>query len=179
MDIEMDPWSEAAINQNRRWLSAYLMAFTGDRATLEDMVQEVYRIAFEKRDTFEKGAVFGAWLRGIARNVGLQYCRRSRRTPLLDHDDAVEMLDRTAAESEEASMSPAFAEEKIAILRECMAQLAEPVRRLIDLKYRAGLSLARIAEMAGKKLAAVNVAIFRGREALRMCLERKERRAGI
>ena len=31
-----DPWSQAAIEQNRRWLSAFLLASTGDRFATND-----------------------------------------------------------------------------------------------------------------------------------------------
>ena len=61
-------WSTAAIGQNRQWMMRYLVACTGNQSIAEDLCQDVFRIAYEKRSSFLPETNFGAWLRGIARN---------------------------------------------------------------------------------------------------------------
>ncbi len=42
-------WTKAVIEQNRRWLLAYLFSATGDHHTAEDRVQETFEIAYRSR----------------------------------------------------------------------------------------------------------------------------------
>ena len=51
----MDPWTRAAIEHHRDWLTPYLLAATGDYAAAEDLVQEVFQLAYVKRSAFEPG----------------------------------------------------------------------------------------------------------------------------
>ncbi|MEO0586912.1 MAG: sigma factor, partial [Planctomycetota bacterium] len=67
-----------------QWVAAsglvYSVAYglLGHRHSAEDAMQEAAAIAWRKRDTFERGSNFGAWVAQITRHVALN-SRRSRR----------------------------------------------------------------------------------------------------
>ena len=169
----MDPWSEAAIGQNQRWLTAYLLAQTGNPTVADDLVQDVFSIAFEKRGAFEPGTNFGGWLRSIARNVVLRHFEKRARRPVIDQDEAVARLDRMAAAAEDRAVDPAWAGSRAEILRECLRKLTERARRLVNERYSLGRSPAAVSASTGQSVSAVNVALFRARAVLADCLRRK------
>ncbi len=169
----MDPWGEAAVRQNQRWLTAYVLAQIGDPTAADDLVQDVFSIAFEKRGSFEPGTNFGAWLRSIARNVVLRYFEKRARRPVVSRDDALARLDRLAAAAEDRSVDPAWARSRAEILRECLKDLTDRARRLVTERYGMGRSPAAVSASTGQSISAVNVGLFRARASLADCLRRK------
>jgi RNA polymerase sigma-70 factor (ECF subfamily) len=166
-----DPWSLAAVEQNRRWLLAFLLSASGDRATAEDLVQETFRIAYEKRGEFVPGAPFGGWLRGIARNLLLRHFEQSRRAAILV-GDAMGALEEAAVHAEGRLLDPDWTSRRLAAMRECLARLTARVRQVLQSRYEQGLSAQSVAQHLGMTVAAVNVAAFRAREILADCVER-------
>ena len=173
-----NPWAEIAIEQNRRWLRAYILSATGDHSAYDDLVQDVFAIAHRKRYSFETGTNFGGWLRNIARNVILQHCRKRERQPLFSHDDAVETLDRAAAEAEDCCRDPIFVEHRQQFLRECLKVITRRVHEVLRLRYAENRPAQVVANLLHMSVTAVNVAAFRGRLAVAQCVESKEK-AGI
>jgi RNA polymerase sigma factor (sigma-70 family) len=175
--VAVDPWSAAAIEHNRQWLGAYLLALSGDAEGSADMVQEVFAIALRKRGGFQAGTNFGGWLRVIARNVALQHCRKRGRELLLDRADVLARLDRAAETAAERSAAPGFAEERAGLLRECLGKLSERVRRMVELRYGQSRSPGEVAAEAGLTVAAANMALCRARFTLAECIRRKSDRS--
>ncbi|MBN1669388.1 MAG: hypothetical protein JXR37_00030 [Kiritimatiellae bacterium] len=64
-----DIWVHALIDQNRRWLLAFVLSLTGDANAADDLVQQVFLVAFENRAKYDGSRPLGGWLRGIARNI--------------------------------------------------------------------------------------------------------------
>ncbi len=171
--VDMDPWSEAAIEQNRRWLSAYVLSLTGDRTLVDDLVQEVFLVAFQKKGSFEPGTNFGGWLRGIARNMVQRYWQKLGRQPLLSQDAAMERLDQIASQAEQRSVAPDWTERLKRFLEECIVDLSEKAQKMLELRYREGKSSAEVASALGQSVSTVNVTVFRARAALAECMRRK------
>lgn len=172
----VDPWSAAVVEQNRRWLSAYLLSVTGDPGAVDDLVQECFTIAYGKRESFAPGTNFGGWLRSIARNVALRHCQKRKRGPLVDHGEALEQLDRAAAGAESRSVEPGRAERRNALLRDCLRYLSGKARKVLAMRYNQGMSTVEIAETVGAGTSAINTAIYRARMQLGKCIRRKEGR---
>jgi RNA polymerase sigma factor (sigma-70 family) len=179
MDDPSNPWTDAALEQNRRWLTAYVLSATADRSSCEDLVQEVFSIAIRKSETFQAGTNLGGWLRTIARNVILRHCEKHARQPLLSHDDALDALDQVAAESEDESSDPFFMARRKRFLTECLETLNQRVHRLLDLRYVDRQSSQKIAQLLGMSVSAVNMAALRARAALSNCIRSKEQATGI
>jgi RNA polymerase sigma-70 factor, ECF subfamily len=172
---QKDPWATAAIEQNRRWLAAFVLCLTRDLNSCDDIVQDVLRIAYEKRDSFESGTNFGAWLRGIARNVVHRHFDGLRQDQLLDSKAVAAELDQAAARHEEVD---AFDEtEQGCYLRECLKELPERSRNILHLRYYVVLRIEELAARIGMKTEALYVTISRLRQKLRECVRQKEQAA--
>src|SRR6185295_20140478 len=113
-----EPWARAILEQNRRWLLAYFLAATGDAHRSEDLVQDVFTAAIKNAEKFDPSRSFGAWLRGIARNLLLMSYRESR-SRVLSLDPAVlSRLDDVAAQAEAAHAVPGYADLGRQVLQE-------------------------------------------------------------
>lgn len=169
---KIDPWSLAAVEQNRQWLTAYLLGATGDRAAAEDLVQEVFQIAYEKRQGFAPGTNFGGWLRAIAQNCLARYFQRSRRQPILV-GDAMRELENAAAREEGRLLDPGWMKARVDALRQCLERLTARAREILRSRYGDGRPAQEVAAEYGMTVTALNVAAFRAREAVAQCVERK------
>ncbi len=173
MEAGRDPWARAILEQNRRWLVAWFIAATGDAALAEDLAQDVFAAAVKNAASFDPAKSFGAWLRGIARNVLLMSHRRARHRVLSLDAAVLDRLDRAAAQAEQAHAVPGYSDLRLRVLRECLGGLSEKGRRVLGLKY-SGKKLSReIAEATGMKVAAVDTMLSRARRALQECISRK------
>ncbi len=168
----IDPWSMAAIEQNRRWLTAFLLGAAGDRGAAEDLVQEAFGIAFEKRQEFAPGTNFGGWLRGIAQNCLARHFERTRRRPIL-LGDAMRRLEEAAAKAEGRMLDPGWAASRLGALRECLRGLTARAREILRRRYGEDQPTGDVAAALGMSAAAVHVAAFRARETLAECVRRK------
>lgn len=168
----MDPWTKAVIEQNRRWLMAFLLASTGDRAAAEDLTQEVFQIAFEKRSDFDASSDFGAWLRGIARNCLKRHFEKSRRRPVVV-GDALSELEGAAAQSEPKLLDPDWVARRLSALRECLQNLTDRARQILEARYVEGESARGLGERLGMSALAINTAAFRARTVVAECVRRK------
>jgi len=170
----MDPWSLAAIEQNRHWLTAFLLGATGDRTATDDLVQEVFRIAYEKRASFAAGSNFGGWLRAIAQTFLAQHYKKMRREPVLV-GDAYRKLEEAAARREREFVDPEGTAARTEAFRRCLARLAGRAREILRLRYGEARSAQEVALVLGMSVSAVNVAAFRAREATAECVRRSAR----
>src|SRR5260221_4302006 len=84
----------------RRHVAGNLYRVLGDRSDLEDLVQEVFVIAFRGLDRFRGDARLSTWLYRICVNVALGRIRTRKRRPT-----AVGMVDLDSA-----AMDPSFNE---------------------------------------------------------------------
>jgi RNA polymerase sigma factor (sigma-70 family) len=173
MTASREPWARAILEQNRRWLLAWFLAATGDPIRAEDLVQDVFAQAIKNAERFDPSRSFGAWLRGIARNVLLMSHRDQKRRVLSVDPAVLGRLDEAAARSEPLHAMPDYAELRQTILRDCMKSLPERSRSVLALKYGEGRVSREIAKATGLQVGAVDVLLSRARRALQDCVTRK------
>ena len=172
-DRSREPWARAILEQNRRWLMAYFLAATGDPHRSEDLVQDVFAAAIQNAEKFDPSKSFGAWLRGIARNLLLMSYRESR-SRLLSVDPAMlDRLDESAAQAEAAHSVPGYSELRRQILRDCLKSVPDRGRKVLGLKYAQGRISRDIARETGMQVGAVDMLLSRLRRALQECVSRK------
>jgi len=168
-----EPWARAILEQNRRWLLAYFIAATGDPHRAEDLVQDVFAAAIRNAEKFDPSKSFGAWLRGIARNLLLMSFRESK-SRLLTVDPAVlARLDESAAHAEAAHAVPGYSDLRQQILRECLKSVPDRGRKVLGLKYGEGKLSRDIARETRMQVGAVDMLLSRLRRALQDCVSRK------
>jgi RNA polymerase sigma-70 factor (ECF subfamily) len=140
----------------------WLARACGEHATADDLAQEVFVAAWREIGAWSRQAALGAWLMGIARHRFLRWRR-----------DAGRLAARHAAAAEVLPGESAAEDERLTALRGCLERLDAPARALIDGCYRDGEDLAVLATRQGRSAGALRVALFRLRQALRTCVEKK------
>ena len=121
---------------------------------------------WEQFDKFEIGSNFGAWARTIAHYQVLTFRKRTGRERVHFGDAFLE-----AIAQEQAEEPPAHISDQRAALANCIEQVSEPNRRLLQLVYEAGRSVKLAASELNRPVAATYKALARVRKALHTCIE--------
>ena len=141
----------------------YLAALTQDRHQAQDLAQDTFLAAYRSIERFRIGGDFGAYLRGIARNLFLKSLRgmaRVERT-VLDGVDALFERETTAGI------------DGLAALEHCVQRLQTGDRDLIDAHYARGIAIRDLARLYGRSESWAKIVLYRIRRKLKACLERK------
>ena len=141
---------------------------------VDDVAQEAFIVAYERLEEFDSDRDFGAWLRGIARNLVINERRKDARRKRILSDNLTDILVRTSSvpEAEEEELGDSGTA-KLAALRQCLMELPEKSRALVQARYENDESAPDIAKRLEMKPPAVRKALERVREALRKCMESK------
>jgi RNA polymerase sigma-70 factor (ECF subfamily) len=151
-------------------LRAFILSLEPNFTDAEDLLQEVFLVVTRKANEFKEGTNFFAWACTIARYKLLESLRRRARSQALS-EEVIEAL--FAAEPE-----PQFDDARLAILQQCLEQLAPKARQMMFLRYYGEHSPSQIAQLVSWTPNAVRVALSRARTVLQECLERGIRREG-
>jgi RNA polymerase sigma-70 factor len=162
---------EILVREHADMLTVYLRCAVRDAAQTDDLFQETMMTAWRNLDKFDRSRPFGPWLRGIAAKLILAQHRRDARRPLLC--DEVVLAHLEARHVALAQTPGDTLDEKLEILRDCLAHLPELYRHAVELRYREGLRGPRLAERLEISLEAVKKRLQRARARLLACLERK------
>jgi len=149
-------------------LRAFILSLEPNFTDAEDLLQEVFLVITRKANEFQEGTNFFAWGCTIARYKLMELLRRRSRSQALS-EEVIEAL--CAAEPEDH-----FDDSRLAILRNCLEQLAPKARQMMYLRYYGEHSPAQIARLVSWTPNAVRVALSRARTVLHECLERRMRK---
>lgn len=145
---------------------AIVLRLVRDRASAEDILQNVFVKVWNRSDRFDARRGDGmAWLATMARNEGIDWLRKQRREAPSPHDPD-ELTDGKA--------SPPVAADRAAhrdALTECMTELPEVQRSCIRLAFMEGLTHGDLAARLAAPLGTVKARIRRGMARLKRCLE--------
>jgi RNA polymerase sigma-70 factor (ECF subfamily) len=149
----------------RRQVAGNLYRVLGDRTDLDDLVQEVFVIAFRGLDRFRGDARLSTWLYRICVNVALGRIRTRKRRPttvgVTDLDQAV--LDPTMTErpeTPERSLERRRDQERV---YQTLEQLAPKKRIVLYLHEIEGLDLKEIAYLVDSNPVTVRTRLFYAR----------------
>lgn len=172
----MDPRTRQAFTlwtQAQPAVSAFVHALVGDTAMRDEVLQSVALAILEGFDRYDSARPFLPWALAIARNEVANARHRGRRFPALLTEAAENALaDAVASVSDDERA-------RLAHLSDCLALLEGRPREICDLRYRSGLSPARIAAALGMQSNTVSKALQRVREELRECIERRMAAEGV
>jgi RNA polymerase sigma-70 factor (ECF subfamily) len=164
------------VDRHRRELHVHCYRMVGSFEEAEDLVQETFLRAWRKRESFEGGAGFRAWLYRIATNASLDAIRgRSRRVASLGSFAEVPWLqpypDRLLDEVAPRDAEPeavVVARETIELTFMAVIQLLPPQQRaVLILRDVLDWSAAETAALLETSVAAANSALQRARATLR------------
>lgn len=159
-----NPKVERLFLQYAASVRGFVYGLVTDRATADDVFQEVFLATVRSSRDFRPDGNFLAWVRGIARNKVLEHYRGRRNQALPFDEQLLELLADAADQSD-----PQLEIRREALLR-CLERLAPRAREIIDLRYaEKPLSPVQIAERIAWTTNAVSVALSRARAFLREC----------
>jgi RNA polymerase sigma-70 factor (ECF subfamily) len=163
--LSLQPWPRLA-DEAARLVRRHV---SGD-ADLDDVVQEVLVRVWRHADALRDGERFGAWLSRIADNAANDHLRarqrqRLRSMRLFEEPDAKETSDSIAREDDAKACVASS-------LRPFVEALAPRYREVIELSELEELPHAVIATRLGLSVSGVKSRVQRGREQLRLMLER-------
>jgi RNA polymerase sigma-70 factor (ECF subfamily) len=138
----------------------FAVRLTGNRATAEDVVSEVFIELWRRAASFEGRARLSTWLLAIARNKAVSILRGRTEEPL---DDAMAAAIPDGTGSAEEILD---AGKRSAVLQRCLAQLSGAHREIIDLAYYHGRSVEEVATIVGIPAATVKTRMFYARRQL-------------
>ncbi|MBX9741553.1 MAG: sigma-70 family RNA polymerase sigma factor [Beijerinckiaceae bacterium] len=149
-------------------LNAYLIRLGCDRASAEEITQDVMVSLWRKAHLFEPAkSSLATWLYRIARNRRIDILRRDR-VDFVDPDDfALDVADESTVDAERL----VDAQSRDDVLRGAMAGLPDEQLALVKLAFFESLSHSEIAEKTGLPLGTVKSRIRLAFTRLRRALE--------
>jgi RNA polymerase sigma-70 factor, ECF subfamily len=157
---------DEVVRETQVHIRAYIAGMGVPRHDVDDVAQDVYIELYRGFDRIPSEVTPKQWLKGIARNLCLNYFRRTSRRQRLQREALAEMFLRA-----EQQCAPALAEGPVRrALDGCYEKLSPDNRRLLALRYEQELPSHTIAERLNTTAEAVRVALFRIRTNLRDCI---------
>ncbi|GAB2651520.1 RNA polymerase sigma factor [Arenimonas aestuarii] len=149
----------------QRMVASVALAITRDLQASEDIAQDTFLTAWQRRGQLDNPQSFLPWLRQVARNRAIDHvrARRYRETPV----DPLEHLSDVAAEPGHGPADLHERSEQARHLAEALDEIPETSRDVLLLYYREGERSADVAALLGISDAAVRKRLQRGRDALR------------
>jgi RNA polymerase sigma-70 factor (ECF subfamily) len=160
----------AMVRINQAGIYRYLRYLGADQPTAEDLVQETFLTAFQSRRAERDLASPSAWLRGIARNLFLQHCRRGRRSPVVADSEHLEEADRMWRS---VFLRGGDGFDYLDALRRCLHDLPAKQRDVLDMRYRDDKSRGEMAQFLGISEDGIKSLLRRIRAALAKCVEKR------
>ena len=148
-------------------LYAFIMSLVHNPEHAADILQQTNLVMWEKSDEFEMGTNFSAWTFQIARYQVMAFRQRQRRDRHVFDDDAI------AAVTGEYERRSDANEDRLIALSQCMQELGNDARGLLQQRYREGRAVQEIAEQLGHTANRVAVKLHRLRIALMQCIRRR------
>lgn len=142
-----------------------LVTSCGSTDEAEDIAQEAFVAAYDKRLSYRRGEPFRPWLYRIALNRCLDRLRIQARRPSLRIWDDADI--QAAAPEPEAAL---LLSEREARLSQAVAALAPKYRAVFILRHLDDLSYEEIAQATELPLGTVKTHLFRARAQLRAAL---------
>ena len=160
---------DVVLQETQPHIRAYIAGMGVPQHDVDDIAQDVYVELYRFFDRMPAEVHPKQWLKGIARNLCLNYFRRTSRRNRLQREALVEIFLRA-----EQDGPPALAEGPIRrALDGCYEKLAPESRRMLALRYEQELPSQTIAQRLNTSAEAVRVALFRIRATLKNCITKQ------
>jgi RNA polymerase sigma-70 factor, ECF subfamily len=144
-------------------VTAYISGDIRIPADREDIVQEVFILAYRRLHTLRDPARFGPWLIRIARNRATDYHRARRREMRLQEAAADIAKGATGTRHNAEPIAPQ--------VEAAISRLRPAYRPVLRMRLFAGMAPVEIAKVLGTKESTVRMRLKRGLEKLRHELE--------
>lgn len=148
----------------------YVMSMVRDTVEAEDLTQETFLRAHQRRDSLRDEGAQTAWLYRIATHVSLdrlrQYARRSPKESETDLDEV------DVAEPNTPSLQQTLERDEMSgCVQSYLNRLSDSYRAVILLHDMHELTVPEIAQLLGESLATIKIRLHRARRKLSIALQ--------
>lgn len=153
-------------------LFGFILALTHDREASEEIFQEVGVAILNEANKGTKVGRFMPWARELARRRVAEFYRKASHLEAAERPS--EGLDAVVSQCfEENEIDPEASRLRQELLHECLEELPERARAVIEERYRGQKPIREIATRLEWKEESVRVALSRARKSLAECVEGK------
>jgi RNA polymerase sigma factor (sigma-70 family) len=158
-----------------RWrmrVTSFLLRMVSDHTIAMDLAQETFVRLYTSRRSYKPTAAFSTYLFHIAANLARSHARWKGRHPTVPLEDEQGELIHEPIDSQLPPDEAAALHEKTALVNQAIANLPSELREALLLFTVEDMSHAEIAVALGCTAKAVEVRIYRARQALKEALAR-------
>lgn len=154
-------------------IRAAILRETADPELADEIAQETFVRAWDRRRQYRPGTSPRAWLLAIARSQLMEFHRKETRERRHLRALVREELLRRLRELAEYDSALELAETRLEALKACLEELNPEQRELLELIHAKGLTTEAAAEVLGIQPPACRQRLSRLQRALRQCAESK------
>ena len=171
---QLSEGDDLALNElMSRWrerVAAYLLRMVGNHATAMDLTQETFVRLYASRQRYRPTAAFSTYLFHIATNLARNHARWKGRHPTVPLTDEEGTVIHEPVDSQVSPDDAAALREQVALVKNAIAALPTDLREAVLLFTIEDMSHTEVATVLGCSAKAVEVRIYRARQALREAL---------
>jgi RNA polymerase sigma-70 factor (ECF subfamily) len=158
------PAFERLYRRYRRPVAGIVYRLTGRPGVVEELVNDVMVVVWQKAGTFAGRSAVSTWIMGVAYNTALKAIRKFGRTPTFVEVDADAVLDEAGPDQHLAD-----SERRRRVLR-ALDELSPQHRAVVELTYYLGYTYGEIAQIMDCPENTVKTRMFHARKRLRRLL---------
>lgn len=155
---------ELLISRHQERIFTYIVSLVKDRQLAEDIFQDVFIKVVNtfKRGKYHEEGKFLPWVMRISHNLVIDTFRKLKRNPHVDGGESFNIFD-TIKQDEPNAEEKLVWEQMNGVVADCIQELPEEQRQVLEMRHFADLSFKEIAEETG---VSINTALGRMRYAL-------------
>lgn len=146
-------------------LRAYVRSMVFNPGDVDDLLQDVATIGWERFADYDRDRPFDSWLLGVARNRVLQYFEAQRKRPNALSDETLKQLESVAF------TASGQANELQEALEGCLGKLARDDHDLVSLRYESGQNNRSVAKTLGVSDSKISRSLNRIYAQLLLCIK--------
>ncbi|TVR14509.1 MAG: sigma-70 family RNA polymerase sigma factor [Planctomycetota bacterium] len=150
-------------------LRAAALRATANPEVADEIAQEALVRGWERRQQYRSGTSPKAWLLAIVRSQVMDRHRQQQR----DRRHLPELIREELRRHRDEADDDQLRADRLDALQQCLAEVADHHRELLDLVHRDGLSTEDAAELMGLSPAASRQRLSRLQRSLRSCIDRR------
>lgn len=159
------------VQENHQLVRLYLAKFVRCSSQVDDLAQEVFLIAFSELSQFRRDSKFSTWLIGVARNKAFEFLRADVKSRQIRQQyGEAKIVSLRIARLEEQQRDSELAQQKIAGMQLCLAELPSRSRDLVHRFYFDQQSITELALKANVSAGSMRMKLLRIRQILRKCI---------
>lgn len=148
----------------------YILSMVRDTAEADDLTQDTFLRAYQRRDSLRDEGAQTAWLYRIATHICLDRLRQYARRNPMESDTDLDQVD--LAELDTPSLQQTLEQDEMSeCVQRYLNRLSDSYRAVILLHDMHELTALEIAQLLGESLATIKIRLHRARRKLSLALQ--------